>query len=116
MAAQDIAGGRWRTRYEKLTRTDEKAARPRRRWVTRMNGKLKGLRLSPPRRLNWKAFSIVILPRRVSEIYSNIVKEIMKMDDICPAIVFSGQWGLPVLSHSNAKYRASISLHRSLAC
>ncbi|KAF5952073.1 hypothetical protein HYC85_010017 [Camellia sinensis] len=63
--------------------------RPRRRWVTKMNGKLRGLRLSRSRRVNWKAFSIVILPRKITDMYADIVSR-MKMDDICPTIVFSG--------------------------
>ncbi|KAI8028047.1 hypothetical protein LOK49_LG02G02521 [Camellia lanceoleosa] len=107
---------RWRTRYEKLTSIDdEKTARPRRRWVTKMNGKLRGLRLSRSRRVNWKAFSIVILPRKITDMYADIVSR-TKMDDICPTIVFSGPWGLPFLSHSNAKCKSAISLHRNLAC
>ncbi|PSS08439.1 TRNA-specific 2-thiouridylase [Actinidia chinensis var. chinensis] len=105
MGFQYAFGGRWRsTRYEKLIGIDEivKAGRPRGRWVTKMNGKLKGLRLSRSKKFNWKAFSLVISPRRIAEVYVDVVSR-MKMDDICPAIVFSGQWGLPVLSHSHVK-------------
>ncbi|KAK2966186.1 hypothetical protein RJ640_008752 [Escallonia rubra] len=86
-------------RYERLTDDDEKMPSPKRRWVKRMNGRLKGLRLSRSRKLNWKAFSVVILPKRIARIYADIVKRIMKMDAVCPGIIFSCQWGLPVLSH-----------------
>ncbi|KAL6951973.1 hypothetical protein U1Q18_035595, partial [Sarracenia purpurea var. burkii] len=108
--------GRWRSRYEKLSSIDEKGARPRRGWVTKMNGKLKGLRLSRSRKLNWKAFSIVLSPRRIAEMYNDIVNRLM-MDDTGPSIIFSGQWGLPVLSPSKLNCRSAMSVHRSqLAC
>ncbi|CBI39692.3 unnamed protein product, partial [Vitis vinifera] len=46
MGFQELAEGRLRSRYERLTTDDVKAARPRRSWVKKMNGRLKGLRLS----------------------------------------------------------------------
>ncbi|CAL5399154.1 unnamed protein product [Camellia sinensis] len=112
MGFEDVVGGRWTTRYKRLTSSDREkvAVRPRRRWVTRMNGKLKGFRLPQSKRLNWKAFSIVMLPRRMAQICAEVVNR-MKTDEICPAIIFSGQWGLPVLSHSNVKCRSAIYFH-----
>ncbi|KAH7835117.1 hypothetical protein Vadar_023018 [Vaccinium darrowii] len=101
MSFQDVVGGRWRYRYEKLTSIDHEkaAARPKRRRAMKMNGKFRGIRLSRWRKLNWKAFSMFISPRRIAEMYGEIIKRMKMMDDICPALVFSGQWGLPVVSH-----------------
>lgn len=112
MGFQELAEGRLRSRYERLTTDDVKAARPRRSWVKKMNGRLKGLRLSRSRKLILKGFSVVLFPRRVVRIYTDIVNRMM-VDGICPTIIFSSQWGLPVLSHSSVKCRKSdISLYR----
>nr|GMD42335.1 TRNA-specific 2-thiouridylase [Ipomoea batatas] len=49
----------------------------------------------------WKAFCVVILPRRIARVYGEIAKRVKIMENVCPAILFSSsQWGLPVLSHS----------------
>lgn len=84
-------------RYERLGGVEEKVTNSRKCY-----GRFKGLRLSHSRKLNWKAFSEVSLPRKIARLYGEIVKR-MKMEEICPAIVFSCQWGLPVLSHSTVK-------------
>lgn len=113
----EMAKGRWMsTRYERLTSCDETVARPRRWCFKKLNGRFKGLRISRSRKLNWKPFSLLVLPRRIAAIYAAIVKR-MKMDDLCPAIVFSSQWGLPVLSHSSTFQcsRSAFYLDRSLA-
>lgn len=74
-----------------------------------MNGRLKGLRLLQSRKLIWKPFSVnLILSRRIARIYADIVKGMKKMDEICPAIVFSCQWGLPILSHSSVSSRKKV--------
>ncbi|XP_052205636.1 uncharacterized protein LOC127810288 [Diospyros lotus] len=116
MGHEDGGGKGWRAGYKKLTSSDGKMARPRRPWLRKVNGKFTGFRLARSRKLNWKAVSLVSLPRvKIAEMYANALNR-MKMDDICPAIIFSGQWGLPVLSHSNtAKCRstANVSLHRN---
>ncbi|KAI3448409.1 hypothetical protein Pfo_005074, partial [Paulownia fortunei] len=105
MDLQDATEGRWRGRYEKLAGGDEKSARTRRFWLKKLNGRIKGLKLSRSRKLNWKPFSIsFILSRKIAKICADFVKR-MKMDEACPAIVFSCQWGLPVLSHSSVKSR-----------
>ncbi|KAL2491049.1 Uncharacterized protein Adt_26677 [Abeliophyllum distichum] len=92
-------------RYERLRSDDDKVGKPKWCWMKKMNGKLKGLRLLQSRKLIWKPFSInLILSRRIARIYADIV-EGMKMDEICPAIVFSCQWGLPILSHSSVRSR-----------
>lgn len=102
MNFQDVVKGRGRIRYEKLTSIDHEktAARPRRRWVMKMNGRFRGIRLPPCRKLNWRPFSILISPKRIAEMYVGIINRMKMMDDICPGIVYSGHWGLPVLSHS----------------
>ncbi|GLU00198.1 hypothetical protein SLE2022_175800 [Rubroshorea leprosula] len=90
-------------RYEKLKHGDEttKVGRPRKRWVKKMKG---GIRLSRSRKLIFKAFSMVVLAGRVARVYADIIDR-MKMDGFCPNIIFSTQWGLPVLSHPSLKCR-----------
>lgn len=103
MGFRELAEGRPRNGYERLTAADHvKAARPRRSWVKKMNGRLKGLRISRSRKLTLKGLSVVVFPRRVVRIYSDMVNRMM-MDCMCPSIVFSSQWGFPVLSHSSVK-------------
>ncbi|KAI3445507.1 hypothetical protein Pfo_002172 [Paulownia fortunei] len=100
MLHQDSTEGRWRGRYERLNSSDEKAIRTRRLWIKKVHGRVKGLKLSRSSKLNWKPFSMMfILSRKIAKIYAGFVKR-MKMDEACPAIIFSSQWGLPVLSHS----------------
>ncbi|KAL6323985.1 hypothetical protein AAG906_006256 [Vitis piasezkii] len=77
MGFQELAEGRLRSRYERLATDDVKAARPRRSWVKKMNGRLKGLRLSRSRKLILKGFSVVLVPRRVVRIYTDIVNRMM---------------------------------------
>ncbi|KAL1534972.1 hypothetical protein AAHA92_31083 [Salvia divinorum] len=70
----------------------------------------KGVKLSRSRRLNWKPFSIMLtLSRRIARFYGGFVKR-MKMDEACPTIAFSYQWGIPVLSHSSSISRSRRSL------
>ncbi|KAL3515820.1 hypothetical protein ACH5RR_022722 [Cinchona calisaya] len=114
-----MADGRWtNTRYERLiTSSDESLAMTRRFCFKKLNGRFKGLRLSRSRKLNWKPFlSLVVIPRRIAAVYDAIVKR-LKMDDLCPGIVFSCPWGLPVFSHSSSFNcrNALYYLDRSLA-
>ncbi|GLT45385.1 hypothetical protein SLA2020_192190 [Shorea laevis] len=90
-------------RYEKLKHSDEttNVGRPRKHWVKKMKG---GIRLSRSRKLIFKAFSMVVLAGRVARVYADIIDR-MKMDGLCPSIIFSTQWGLPVLSHTSLKCR-----------
>ncbi|GLT34165.1 hypothetical protein SLA2020_086980 [Shorea laevis] len=90
-------------RYEKLKHVGDttKVGRPRKRWVKKMKG---GIRLSRSRKLIFKAFSMVVLGGRVARVYADIIDR-MKMDGLCPSIIFSTQWGLPVLSHPSLKCR-----------
>ncbi|KAB1199977.1 hypothetical protein CJ030_MR0G008822 [Morella rubra] len=111
MGFQDLVGGRLKWRYKKLTNTDEKVARPRRRWVQKMNGRLKGLRLTRPRKLTLKAFSMMVLQIRIARIYADIANR-MNTDGVCPAIIFPNQWGLPVLSHASVCRKSVVSLNR----
>ncbi|KAJ9180410.1 hypothetical protein P3X46_008657 [Hevea brasiliensis] len=115
MGIQDIVGLHLRYRYEKLISSDEKLAKPRRRsWLKKMNGGLKGLRLSRSRKLTFKALSVMVLPSRIATVYADIISRI-KMEDFYPNIIFSTQWGLPVLSHPSVKCRRNaIYLRRKL--
>ncbi|KAK2634678.1 hypothetical protein Ddye_029470 [Dipteronia dyeriana] len=106
----DILGDRRvRHRYEKLTGDhEEAAARPksRRCWVKKMNGGLRGLRLSRSRKLTLKATLPGVMVLRASKIvrmYGDILERIMNVDGLCPNIVFTTQWGLPVLAHPSLK-------------
>ncbi|OWM72354.1 hypothetical protein CDL15_Pgr018239 [Punica granatum] len=105
MGLQEIVAGRLRhCQYQKLMCSDDKGSevRQRGRWVKRANGRLKGIRISRSRKLTLRAFSMYLFPSRIARIYSGIVSR-MNVDGICPAIVFSTHWGLPVLSHSSVK-------------
>lgn len=89
-------------RYKKLPSSDEKGCRRRRIWLKKMNGRVKGVKLERSRRkLNWKAFSIMyVLSRKIARKYVDFVER-MNMEEACrlPSIVFSCNWGLPILSH-----------------
>ncbi|KAL3651459.1 hypothetical protein CASFOL_004461 [Castilleja foliolosa] len=89
-------------KYEKL---GHKKATKGRFLAKKLNGRVKGLKLSRSRKFNWKPFSITYVLSR--KIISKICAGFVKMDDVYPAIVFSGQWGLPALSHSSVKSRKS---------
>ncbi|KAK4427535.1 hypothetical protein Salat_1522400 [Sesamum alatum] len=101
----------WRGRYERLC--EERTVIRTRRFLImrRVDGRIKGVKLSRARKLNWKPFSIMfVLSRKIA----GFVKR-MKMDDACPAIIFSCQWGLPVISHSSVNTRKTpISSYRGL--
>ncbi|KAL8061378.1 hypothetical protein ABFX02_02G082500 [Erythranthe guttata] len=93
-------------KYERLVsrRSDEKTntIRARRLMCTKkVHGRVKlGVKLSRSRKVNWKPFSIMfMLPKKIAKIYGCFMKR-MKMDEAFPAIIFSCQWGLPILSHS----------------
>lgn len=98
-----------RYRYEKLNDDDEEkgaAARPRGRrcWVRKMNGGLKGLRLSRSRKLTLKVLPVMVWPSKIVRMYADMLER-LKMDGLCPNIIFSTQWGLPVLAHPSLKCR-----------
>ncbi|XWS58034.1 hypothetical protein CRYUN_Cryun08bG0000500 [Craigia yunnanensis] len=103
-----LRGHPMQCRYEKLRNDPNKVARPRRRWVKKINGGLKGLRLSRSRKLSLKTLSI-------ARIYADIVDR-RKMDaGLCPNIIFSTHWGLPTLSHPSLQCRKEdISLNTNL--
>ncbi|PON75838.1 hypothetical protein TorRG33x02_244520 [Trema orientale] len=116
MGFQEIVGGRQRCRYEKLSGLDDKVSKPGfgRCWVKKTNGRLKGLRLSRSRKITLKVFSVVVLTSKIAKIYSEIVNR-MSIDGVCPGIVFTSQWGLPILSHSSVKCRKiAVCLDRKL--
>lgn len=105
MDPQQVIEARLRTRYERLICDDVETVMvlPRRRRIMKkINGRTlirKGIRLTRARKLNWKAiFGAIIWPKRIAKIYGDIFAR-MKMDDVYPGIVFSCQWGLPVISH-----------------
>ncbi|KAJ0013386.1 hypothetical protein Pint_21885 [Pistacia integerrima] len=83
-------------RYEKLREEDDHEVKCQ--WVKKINGGLKGLRLSHSRKLTLKPLPVVLFSSKIGRIYAEIVQR-LKMDDLCPSIIFSTHWGLPVLSH-----------------
>lgn len=107
MLLQKMFEGHLSTRYEVLMSVDPKLGRPRRRWSQKLNSRLKGFRVSRLRKLNWKAYSVVIWSKKIARIYAELVNRILNIQGVCPGIIFSCQWGLPVLSHPNAKCRRS---------
>ncbi|KAJ6883219.1 transmembrane protein 184B-like [Populus alba x Populus x berolinensis] len=110
MGFEAVAGMRSRFRYEKLGNDEDQyheklMARPRRRhcWVKKMNGRVKGLRLSRSRKLTFKALSVILMPSpssRIAKVYAHIIDRIKIMDDLnlYPNIILSTRWGLPVRS------------------
>ncbi|CAA7400179.1 unnamed protein product [Spirodela intermedia] len=108
---QGTVRGGTRCRYQRLRGGGEKAMKMRRKTDGRQ----------PPfhRRLNRRGFSLILLLKRLSNLYSQMVAAITSLDGVHPTIVFSSQWGLPVLSHhpSSASCRRSAvsALHRSLS-
>ncbi|XP_011039064.1 PREDICTED: uncharacterized protein LOC105135732 [Populus euphratica] len=120
-----------RFRYEKLINGGDQyheklMARPRRWrfWVKKMNGGVKGLRLSRSRKLTFKALSVILMPSphsRIAKVYAHVIDRIKMMDDLTPYpnIIFSTHWGLPVLSHPHPSVKTATrlsSLHTSLTC
>lgn len=96
-------------RYQRLRDEAERAVRPRRRWLWKVKGKVRSFRVSPSKRLKWMRF--IVVPRRIAELYAGIVKT-MRKDEVYPTIIFSCQWGLPVLSHPTVDCRKrAVSLH-----
>ncbi|KAL5582770.1 hypothetical protein UlMin_015212 [Ulmus minor] len=96
---------RMRYRYEKLNSIGEKVGRNC--WTKKMNGRVKGVRLSRSKKITLKVFSVVVLTSRIVRLYNQVLNQI-KSDAVYPNIIFSTQWGLPVLSHSSVKCRPSV--------
>lgn len=111
MKLQDIRERHW---YEKMIREEaydddrekliisSSSTSLRRRcfWVKKMNGKkiIKGVKISRCRRVvNWKRFSWVVFPRKISRIYSHFVKRLIELDG--NSVIFATTWGIPVLSN-----------------
>ena len=120
MGFQYLATKRMRSGYEKLTRPNQKVVRLGRRcWVKSVNGRLRGLRLSRPRKLSLRAFlSTVLLPSRIVRVYTDVVNR-MNLENIYPAVVLPTQWGLPVISHPSVVCRRSVTvipLEGKVAC
>ncbi|MQL96133.1 hypothetical protein Taro_028802 [Colocasia esculenta] len=108
MGLQGMVRGRSRCRRYQRLQDDEDvekaAARPRRRWARKSaDGKVLGFRVSSSKkRLTWRGFSLLLLPRRLCHMYAEVLTDIMALEGVHPTIVFSSQWGLPVLSHSSS--------------
>ncbi|GMH06690.1 hypothetical protein Nepgr_008530 [Nepenthes gracilis] len=84
---------------------DEKVAGlRRRRWTKKMRRSLRGVKLWRCRKVNWRTFSIVMLPRRIGRVYADMMK-FLEMEGVWPNLIFSTNWGLPVLSHSSVNCR-----------
>lgn len=81
----------------------------RRFWLKKKKKKKKGgvkIFIRCRKVINWKPFSIVLmLSRSTRKIVKKYVVGRILLDQetsiSCPAIVFTCQWGLPVLSHFN---------------
>ncbi|KAL1802174.1 hypothetical protein ACET3Z_030821 [Daucus carota] len=71
--------GHLSTRYEVLMSVDPKLGRPRRRWSQKLNSRLKGFRVSRLRKLNWKAYSVVIWSKKIARIYAELVNRILNI-------------------------------------
>ncbi|XP_011023903.1 PREDICTED: uncharacterized protein LOC105125237 [Populus euphratica] len=119
MGFEAVAGMHSRFRYEKLSNDEEQyheklIARPRRRhcWVKKMNGRVKGLRLSRSRKLTFKALPVILMPSpssRIAKVYAHIIDRIKIMDDLnlYPNIILSTRWGLPGLSHPHPSVKTA---------
>ena len=84
--------------YQRLECRDDGATpRPRWRWLPALSGKAASPCFFPVKKLKWSSITSVLLPRKVAEFSSKIRHATMDAD-ICPTIIFSSQWGLPVLS------------------
>ncbi|KAG8056514.1 hypothetical protein GUJ93_ZPchr0002g25985 [Zizania palustris] len=84
--------------YQRLECRDD-GARPRWRWLPTLNGKAASPCFFHVKKFKWSRITSVLLPRKVAELSSKIRRVGSTMDgDICPKIIFSSQWGLPVLS------------------
>ena len=108
MGFQDmVVGARLRStwRYEKLSNhVDEKAAKQGRCfWMKRANGRLKGIKLSRSRKLTLKVFSVVVFTSRIVKMCNELVNRLSIDHGVCPNMIFTTHWGLPVLSHSSLK-------------
>ena len=97
-----IGGRRWECHYEKLNSggSNRVVVMRRRRWVKKMLKRgMKGFRLYRFTRLKssfgLKVSFLMSLSRRIRE----IVSRMKVVEDVCPNIIFSAQWGLPVLSY-----------------
>lgn len=107
MGLRDVIRGCSGGHYHKLT-SEDKSPRPGIRWLRNVNGKVFGLRLSSSKRLKWKQFSVIMLPRRIFELYEEI-SSAMKPDGVVyPTINFSSHWGLPVISHPSIVCRKKL--------
>lgn len=94
-----IGGRRW-DYYEKLYSGGHRVVKRRpRRWMKKILKRgMKGFRLYRLTRLRsfgLKVSFLILLSRRIRE----IVNRMKVVEDVCPNIIFSTQWGLPVLSY-----------------
>ncbi|KAF4359069.1 hypothetical protein G4B88_020613 [Cannabis sativa] len=122
MGFQEIIGGRHRCdRYEKLSSNssrislDEKVGNNTKSKFGRRK-RVKGIRLSRSRKITLKVFSMVVFTSKIVRIFNEIVSR-MSLDGVYPNIIFTSQWGLPVLSHHSSPNnctKTAISFHRNL--
>ncbi|KAJ0521739.1 hypothetical protein HanRHA438_Chr10g0452381 [Helianthus annuus] len=108
MGFQELIERGHNTGYKKLT-VGKNLRKP---LLKKVNRRFKGFRLIVTRKLKWRRFWMAVMPsKRTMKIYSDMVNQ-MKVDGSYPAIVFSCQWGLPVLSHPTSSCRNSnVSLY-----
>ncbi|KAK9670058.1 hypothetical protein RND81_13G173900 [Saponaria officinalis] len=102
-----------RYRYEKLISEDyggKMKVRRRCFWVKKMNGKMmKGIKMSKSKRFNWKAYSLILFPRKIARIYNEVVKRLIDLNCGSNNIILTSTWGIPVLSHHPVNCRRNFN-------
>ncbi|GAB4847779.1 hypothetical protein Ancab_026842 [Ancistrocladus abbreviatus] len=122
MGLQDLAAeiSCLRQGYTKLISSrnnGDQTARPRGRWTKRIKRRIRGVKQLRQRKVNWRAFSLAMLPRRIGRMCAQIAKRLMSLEGALPNLIFATNWGLPVLSAAssvNCRKTAVISYHGSL--
>ncbi|KAG2278539.1 uncharacterized protein LOC111210111 [Brassica napus] len=82
-------------RYQKLGHHYEKATTRtiRHNWGKKIEGRSKGFRLNRPRKL---VLNALVLPRRISSIYSR-VKDKLNKEGFCSNLILFSHWGFPIV-------------------
>ncbi|KAH0451246.1 hypothetical protein IEQ34_018545 [Dendrobium chrysotoxum] len=95
---RNVLRGSLRSNYRRLI-YDSENARPRGRWLRRIDGKVFGLRLNWCRRFKWRCFSSVLMPRKVADLCSEMKEKVKQNAVLVPTIFFASQWGISILSN-----------------
>nr|XP_043625431.1 uncharacterized protein LOC122596847 [Erigeron canadensis] len=100
--------------YKKLTMGKKPAGTPKKGGtMKKVNRRFKGFRLMTSRKLKWRSFWMAMMPiRRTLSICCDMLNR-LKVDGSYPAIVFTSQWGLPVLAHpAPNRSNSNVSFYR----